>query len=109
MRSHATWIRTYKRTELCYQYRCGWDTGVSFIHRVRTQNETIYFCINFPSNAMMRLKAIVKSKPGLLHRDFLVDSLVADDSLKQWQFEIGHRRDTLQIHVPSLQSFQRCS
>ena len=85
--------------EICYQYRCGWDTGVSFIHHVRTQKESVYFCINFPTPAMTRLKAIVKNRPSLMHRDFLVDSLVASDSLRQWQYEIGHRRDSLQSYV----------
>jgi hypothetical protein len=41
----------------------------------------------------------MKNKPDLLHRDFLIDSLAADDSLKQWQYEIGHRRDMLQEYV----------
>ncbi|KAI8936960.1 hypothetical protein NX059_006188 [Plenodomus lindquistii] len=84
--------------EVCYQYRCGWDTGVSFIHLVRTRNTTLYFCINFPAYAMTRLKAVVRDRPALAHRDFLPDALVADDSLKQWQHEIGHRRDMLQTY-----------
>ncbi|KAF1947773.1 hypothetical protein EJ02DRAFT_390991 [Clathrospora elynae] len=82
--------------EICYQYRCGWDTGVSFIHFVRTQSHSTYFCINYPAHGMTRLRTIVKSNPSLLHRDFLLDALVADDSLKQWQHEIGNRRDVLQ-------------
>ncbi|OAL49439.1 hypothetical protein IQ07DRAFT_568360 [Pyrenochaeta sp. DS3sAY3a] len=85
-----------KTFEICYQYRCGWDTGVSFIHFVRTRNQSSYFCINYPDFATQRLKAIVNSNPLLAHRDFLLDALVTDDSLKQWQHEIGTRRDTLQ-------------
>ncbi|KAF2828409.1 hypothetical protein CC86DRAFT_465246 [Ophiobolus disseminans] len=84
-------------SELCYQYRCGWDTGVSFIHSIRTRHRTTYFCINFPSYALERLKAVIKSQPSVAYRDFFLDALVADDSLKQWQFEISHRRDALQI------------
>ena len=48
---------------------------------------------------MTRLQSVVKKRPDLAHRDFLVHSLVADDSLKQWQYEIGQRRDTLQSYV----------
>jgi hypothetical protein len=94
-------VRSYADSseDVCYQYRCGWDTGVSFIHFVRTPSQSTYFCINYPANAMSRLEAVMKSNPRLLHRDFLVDSLAADDSLKQWQYEIGHRRDMLQEYV----------
>lgn len=84
---------------MCYQYRCGWDTGVSFIHFVRTRKQSLYFCINYPDFATQRLKAVVNSNPLLAHRDFLLDALVADDSLKQWQHEIGTRRNTLQKYV----------
>lgn len=86
-------------TELCYQYRCGWDTGVSFVQLVRTAKQTLYFCINFPSCAMTRLEAVVRSNPAMAHRDFFIDALIADDSLKQWQNELEHRRDLLHGHV----------
>lgn len=66
------------------------------MHLVRTRYSTLYFCINFPANAMRRLKNVVRDKPTLAHRDFFPDALVADDSLKQWQYEIGCRRDMLQ-------------
>ncbi|KAL6702414.1 hypothetical protein ACN47E_002056 [Coniothyrium glycines] len=85
-----------RQFELCYQYRCGWDTGVSFIDLIRTPNQSLYFCINFPSCAMTRLEAVVRSNPLMAHRDFLPDILVADDSLKEWQHELGKRRDLLQ-------------
>ena len=48
---------------------------------------------------MTRLKGIVKSNPLIAHRDFLLDALAADDSLKQWQYELEHRRELLQRHV----------
>ncbi|KAH6872932.1 hypothetical protein BKA58DRAFT_456590 [Alternaria rosae] len=83
--------------DTCYQYVCGWDTGVSFINYIRTPNQTTYFCINCPTPTASRLRDIVESKPLLAHRDFLLDSLVADDCLKQWQLDIGSRRDKL-IH-----------
>ncbi|KAJ4382290.1 hypothetical protein N0V86_002624 [Didymella sp. IMI 355093] len=80
--------------EICYQYRCGWDTGVSFTHVIREKQRSTYFCINFPSGARERLEAIFRyeSRRTVLHRDFFIDTLVADDSLKQWQIEIGERR-----------------
>ncbi|KAF1837364.1 hypothetical protein BDW02DRAFT_491758 [Decorospora gaudefroyi] len=86
------------KLEISYQYRVGWDTVVSFNQFVRTRTQSTYFCVNFPACAMARLENIVKRKPGLLYRDLLIDSLVADDSLKQWQFEIGSRRDLLQTN-----------
>lgn len=81
-------------SEVCYQYRCGWDTGVSFIHALRTQTQTTYFCINYPYVARQRLLAVYNEDRArhILHRDFFIDTLVADDSLKQWQFDIGERR-----------------
>lgn len=87
------------RSEMCYQYRCGWDTGVSFIHFIRTRTQSTYFCINYPYNAYQRLQRAFEKQPDIAHRDFFLDTLVADDSLKQWQFEIGHRRDSLQQYV----------
>ncbi|KAH6616704.1 hypothetical protein C7974DRAFT_416821 [Boeremia exigua] len=80
--------------ETCYQYRCGWDTGVSFIHAIREKHRSTYFCINYPSGARERIRAIFqhKDRRHILHRDFFLDTLVADDSLKQWQLEIGQRR-----------------
>lgn len=85
--------------ETCYQYRCGWNTGVSFIHHLRTQNHTTYFCINCPASTISRLRAIVENNALLVHRDFLLDSLVAGDCLKQWQNEIRSRRDKLIDYV----------
>ncbi|CAO2647801.1 Nn.00g087230.m01.CDS01 [Neocucurbitaria sp. VM-36] len=87
-----------KTFEISYQYRCGWDTGVSFVDFVRTPSQSVYFLINYPTYALTRLKAAVNSNPRIAHRDFFPDTLVADDSLKQWQYEIGHRRDTLQSY-----------
>ncbi|KZM26397.1 hypothetical protein ST47_g2476 [Ascochyta rabiei] len=83
-----------KSLEICYQYRCGWDTGVSFIHAVREKQQTTYFCINYPSGARDRLEALFRheKRRSVIHRDFFLDTLVADDSLKQWQFDIGQRR-----------------
>jgi len=85
----------YVCSELCYQYRCGWDTGVSFTHLIRSRRQTTYFCINYPLSAFERFQAVLKKHPHLAHRDFFLDALVADECLKQWQFEIGHRRDVL--------------
>lgn len=85
--------------EYCYQYRCGWDTGVSFIHCVRTRRQTTYFCINCPSSAVKRLRIAAKKEPSIGNRDFFIDALVADESLKQWQSEIGRRRELLQSYV----------
>ncbi|KAJ4377402.1 hypothetical protein N0V83_000227 [Neocucurbitaria cava] len=85
--------------EISYQYRCGWDTGVSFVHFVRRPTQRVYIFINYPAYALTRLKAAVNTNPSIMHRDFFPDTLVADDSLKQWQYEIGHRRDTLQKYV----------
>ncbi|KAL1656509.1 hypothetical protein SLS61_000973 [Didymella pomorum] len=83
-----------EKLEICYQYRCGWDTGVSFTHAIRAKQQSTYFCINFPSGARERLEAIYKYEDRriVFHRDFFLDTLVADDSLKQWQVEIGERR-----------------
>jgi hypothetical protein len=87
------------RLEFCYQYRCGWDTGVSFMHCIRTRLQTTYFCINYPACAIDRLKTAIKKQPDIVYRDFFLDALVADDSMKQWQFEIGHRRNALHTYV----------
>ena len=51
---------------------------------------------------MRRLKVVVDKTPSLAHRDFLLDALVADDCLKQWQHEIANRRATLQKYVSCL-------
>ncbi|KAF3002104.1 hypothetical protein E8E13_009803 [Curvularia kusanoi] len=86
--------------ELCYQYRCGWDTGVSFVHAIYSKQRTTYFCINYPSGARDRLEAIIKdpTKQALVRREFFLDTLIADDSLKQWQQGIGTRRASLRDH-----------
>ncbi|KAF3034854.1 hypothetical protein E8E11_004446 [Didymella keratinophila] len=79
---------------VCYQYRCGLDTGVSFIHAKRAKDAITYFCINYPSGARERFEAIVKQQDRreVLRRHFFLDTLAADDSLKQWQFDIGRKR-----------------
>jgi hypothetical protein len=41
----------------------------------------------------------MKNEPSIVYRDFFVDALVADESLKQWQSEIGKRRELLQSYV----------
>jgi hypothetical protein len=93
-------------SELCYQYRCGWDTGVGFIHLIRTQRQTTYFCVNLPPKAMERLKAAVQKMPHVVYRDLFLDALVANESLRRWQFEIGHRRSTLQTFVRCYSPFE---
>lgn len=67
---------------------------MSFTHAIRAKQQSTYFCINFPSGARERLEAIYKYEDRriVFHRDFFLDTLVADDSLKQWQVEIGERR-----------------
>ncbi|KAJ8107400.1 hypothetical protein OPT61_g8894 [Boeremia exigua] len=80
--------------EICYQYCCGWDTGVSFTNAIRDKQRSTYFCINYPAGARSRIRTIFQhaSRREVLHRDFFIDSMVADDCLKQWQFDIGQRR-----------------
>lgn len=85
--------------EYCYQFRSGWDTCVSFVHCIRTRFQTTYFCINYPSTAFKRLQRAIKQQPDIVYRDFFVDGLAADDGLKQWQMEIGRRRDAVQEFV----------
>jgi hypothetical protein len=74
---------------------------VSFIHGIRTRRQMTYFCINYPSGAFERLDACVKRNPGVLYRTLFLDTLAADDSLRQWQLAIGERRESLQVHVSS--------
>lgn len=87
------------RPEYCYQYRCGWDNGVGYIHCVRGQHRTTYFCINYPSTAMKRLRLAMKVEPNIVYRDFFVDTLVANESSGQWQANINQRRQLLQNYV----------
>ncbi|KAH4817025.1 hypothetical protein HBI55_040160 [Parastagonospora nodorum] len=88
--------KTLKSFEYCYQYRCGWDNGVGYIHCVRGQHRTTYFCINYPSTAVKRLRLAMKFEPNIVYRDFFVDTLVANESSGQWQANIHHRRQLLQ-------------
>jgi hypothetical protein len=84
-------------TELCYQYRYGWivPMSISYIHAKREQYGSTYFCINYPANARATLTAMLSSIPDQAHQEFLVDFLAADESLKQWQHDIGSRRKDL--------------
>lgn len=84
---------------MCYQFRNGFNTGVSFVQHVLDAGESTFFCINYPNSAMIRLKTIVRENPLLAHRAFLIDSLVAHDSSKRWQDDIGHYRALLRGYV----------
>ncbi|PSN71711.1 hypothetical protein BS50DRAFT_234525 [Corynespora cassiicola Philippines] len=84
--------------EICYRYVCGWDTGAGITQSIRTRNTITYFCINYPSQALDRLQAYLQADPSLAYRDFFLDALCADDSLKQWQIDIGQRRSLLLYH-----------
>lgn len=86
-------------SEYCYQYRCGWDNGVGYIHCVRRQRRTTYFCINYPTTAVKRLRLAMKFEPNIVYRDFFVDTLVANESSGQWQANINQRRQLLQNYV----------
>ncbi|KAF2006936.1 hypothetical protein P154DRAFT_480762 [Amniculicola lignicola CBS 123094] len=84
--------------EIAYRYICGWDTGVSFTQFVRTQYGRTYFCINYSSSALNRLKPYVDRTPSLAYRDFFIDAISADESLKEMQIDIDHRRESLIKH-----------
>lgn len=85
--------------EVAYRYLCGWDTGTGFMQFIRTRHLRTYFCINYPSGALERFKAYLNKTPSLVHRDFFLDALCADDCLKAWQYKIGQRRELLLDHV----------
>ncbi|KAF1959736.1 hypothetical protein CC80DRAFT_545178 [Byssothecium circinans] len=84
--------------EVCYRAHCGWDTGVGYIHSIRTSTQTTYFCVNYPSRALDRFKAALTADPENAYRDFYLDGLAADDACKQWRFTIGQRRNLLLTH-----------
>ena len=72
--------------EVCYRNTCGWDTGVGYIQSIRKGNQTTYFCINYPSRALDRFMASIKTNPSIAYRDFYLDILAAEDTCKQWRF-----------------------
>lgn len=78
--------------EMCYQYRYGWDTGISFTHMVRTPSRITYFCINYPEEALLRLRSYFEEAVQPPYPDFLVDVLAADVSSKKWLVEINKAR-----------------
>ncbi|KAF2827053.1 hypothetical protein CC86DRAFT_350313 [Ophiobolus disseminans] len=83
--------------ELCYQYRYGWidPMSISYIHMMREQHGSTYFCINYPTRARSTLMARLNKAPESVHQDFLIDYLAADGSLSQWQLDIGSKRKIL--------------
>jgi hypothetical protein len=85
--------------EVSYRYVCGWNIGFAFTQSIRTRDQTTYFCINYPPRALKRLEAQLRADPSYAQRDFAIDALAADESLKQWQILIGERRDQLLAHV----------
>ncbi|KAF2687246.1 hypothetical protein K458DRAFT_415510 [Lentithecium fluviatile CBS 122367] len=81
--------------EVSYRYICGWDSGKAFIQFLRTRYQTTYFCINCPSRTRERFEGYLAKNPKFAFRDFFIDALIADDSLKMWQEDIGERRNRL--------------
>lgn len=86
---------------MCYRYVCGWDTGFGFTQLLRTRSQTIYFCINYPPEALRRFKVYLDKDAKHAYREFFLDALSADQSLREWQLDIGHRRRQLLYHVTS--------
>lgn len=72
----------------------GWNTCVNFIHSKRSKERTTYFCIRYPSGARDRMKVVFdnEKRRTVPHRDLFLDTLVAANSLMQWQADIGERR-----------------
>ncbi|KAF2023595.1 hypothetical protein EK21DRAFT_80526 [Setomelanomma holmii] len=81
--------------DICYQYRNGWNSAVSFIHSIVAAKGSVYFCINYPSGTRNRLKTCMETDPDALHRPFFLDTLAADECLKRWQGDIAERRAQL--------------
>ncbi|KAH8731756.1 hypothetical protein GQ44DRAFT_697986 [Phaeosphaeriaceae sp. PMI808] len=83
--------------ELCYQYRFGWSepTAISYIHQRRDISGSTYFCINYPANAYLTLTTILRKAPKSAHREFVIDALAAEESLKRWQQDISTKRRVL--------------
>ncbi|KAF2872052.1 hypothetical protein BDV95DRAFT_571294 [Massariosphaeria phaeospora] len=84
--------------EVCYRNSSGWNNGPAFTQFVRTRFNRTYFCINYPSRAIVRLKEYIEQDSNLLYRDFFLDLLAAHESLKEHQFNIGDRREQLLKH-----------
>ncbi|KAF2445076.1 hypothetical protein P171DRAFT_359285 [Karstenula rhodostoma CBS 690.94] len=87
--------------EMCYRYVCGWDTGFGFTQLLRTRSQTIYFCINYPSQALKRFKMYLDRDVKFAYRGFFLDALSADECLREWQLDIGERRRRLLEHERS--------
>lgn len=85
--------------EVCYRYVCGWDTGYGFTQLLRTRFQTIYFCINYPPEALKRFRTYLDRDVNLAYREFFLDALCADECLREWQNDIGERRNKLLEHV----------
>ncbi|KAF1968821.1 hypothetical protein BU23DRAFT_601957 [Bimuria novae-zelandiae CBS 107.79] len=84
-----------KSFEVCYRYICGWEAGISFTQFLRTQYQTVYFCINYPPAALCRLRVKLEKRVQIAYRDFFLDALSADESLRAWEIDIGVRREQL--------------
>lgn len=81
--------------EICYRYSCGWNVGASYIQLTRTRDLCTYFCVNYPPSASRRLEKYLQKSPSLAYREFFLDALAADESVKTWQTVIGDRRRML--------------
>lgn len=81
--------------EICYRYSCSWDVGTSYIQLTRTRYLCTYFCVNYPPSARRRLEKYLQKSHSLAYREFFLDALTADESVKTWQMVIGDRRRML--------------
>ena len=68
---------------------------------VRTSTSVTYFCINYPKEALKRLRSNLDGADGLVHPDFLVDVLAADVSSKEWLVQIDKARTEMKQRVGS--------
>ncbi|RYP22955.1 hypothetical protein DL765_001413 [Monosporascus sp. GIB2] len=92
--------------ELSYRYQCGWNQGISFTQLIRTRSLRTYFCINYPVRAIARLKQYLHRRPTLACREFFLDVLAADESIRVWQRLIGeHRGKLLELEGLTLDDF----
>ncbi|KAF9740009.1 hypothetical protein PMIN01_02644 [Paraphaeosphaeria minitans] len=75
-----------KNFEMCYRYVCGWDTGFGFTQLLRTRSQTIYFCINYPSEDLKRFKIYLNIDAQFAYCEFFPDALSADECLLSYDW-----------------------
>jgi hypothetical protein len=64
-----------------------------------TAEHTTYFCVNYPTDVIVRFMHDLERDPGIARQPFFLDVLTVEDSMSKWSMDLEDRKLRLLEYV----------